>query len=106
MNFHPLKIHSVDRLTPKAVSIQFEIPERLSAAFDFLPGQYVTLNYTTKTGETLRRSYPLSNLPKEGVLQIGVKELEKGAVFSAIANRELKAGDIIEVSEPEGRFVF
>jgi len=106
MNFHPLKIHSVDRLTPKSVSIQFEIPERLSAAFDFLPGQYVTLNYTTKTGETLRRSYSISNLPKEGVLQIGVKELEKGAVFSAIGNRELKAGDIIEVSEPEGRFVF
>ena len=106
MNFHPLKIHSVDRLSPKAVSIQFEIPEHLSSSFDFLPGQYVTLNYTTEEGETLRRSYSISNLPKEGVLQIGVKELEKGAVFSAIANRELKAGDVIGVSEPEGRFVF
>lgn len=106
MNFHPLKIHSVDRLTLKAVSIQFEIPKHLGAAFDFLPGQYVTLNYTTKEGEVLRRSYSISNLPKEGLLQIGVKELEKGAVFSAIANRDLKAGDVIEVSEPEGRFVF
>lgn len=106
MNFHLLKIHSVDRLSTKAVSIQFEIPEHLSAAFDFLPGQYVTLSYNTKEGETLRRSYSISNLPKERLLQIGVKELEKGAVFSAIANRELKAGDVIEVSEPEGRFVF
>ena len=54
----------------------------------------------------MRRSYSLSNLPGEGSLQIGVKELDKGATFSAIANRALKPGDRLEVSAPEGRFTY
>jgi ring-1,2-phenylacetyl-CoA epoxidase subunit PaaE len=106
MKFYSLLIKSIDRLTPKAVNIQLEIPESLSSIFHFIPGQYITINHTTEEGNELRRSYSLSNLPGEGTLQIGVKELDKGATFSAIANRELKPGDRLEVSAPEGRFTY
>lgn len=106
MKFYSLLIKSIDRLTPKAVNIQLEIPESLTSVFHFIPGQYITINHITKEGDELRRSYSLSNLPGEGTLQIGVKELDKGATFSAIANRELKPGDRLEVSAPEGRFTY
>ena len=106
MQFYSLLIKSVDRLTSKAVSIQLEVPEALKSTFRFIPGQYITINHASKEGNELRRSYSLSNLPGEGALQIGIKELDKGANFSAIANRELKAGDRLEVSAPEGRFTY
>jgi ring-1,2-phenylacetyl-CoA epoxidase subunit PaaE len=106
MQFYDLVIHSVDRLTSKAVNVQLKIPSELTSVFQFVPGQYITINYTTQEGQELRRSYSLSNLPGQETLQLGIKELDKGALFSAIANRQLKAGEVLRVSAPEGRFTY
>ena len=44
-DFHALKISAVDRLTPNAVALTFEVPENLKNNFAFKAGQYITLKY-------------------------------------------------------------
>lgn len=102
--FHQLRVAALDRLTSKAVRVHFEIPEALKPVFQFNSGQYITLKADFQ-GEEVRRAYSLCSSPTEANLAIGVKEVANGR-FSTYVNRELRAGDVIEVSEPEGRFTF
>lgn len=101
-DFHTLNVRSVDRQTPDAVAITFDLPDTVNGAFDFRPGQYLTLRATVD-GEELRRTYSICSRLGEDCLRVGVKVLE-GGKFSSWANRTLQAGDRIEVMEPEGRF--
>lgn len=102
--FFPLKIKEVIRETPQAVSLEFEIPEELKSEFDFKAGQYITVK-TTVEGEEIRRAYSLCSPPNEEHFKVTVKEVPNGA-FSVIANNKLKAGDVLEVHPPEGKFIF
>lgn len=101
--FHSLKVRDVRRETPDAVSIAFAVPEDLEEAFAFTPGQYLTLR-TVMDGTEVRRSYSISSGLDDGELRIAVKRVEGGA-FSSFANTGLKAGDVVEVMPPMGRFV-
>jgi ring-1,2-phenylacetyl-CoA epoxidase subunit PaaE len=56
-------------------------------------------------GEEVRRSYSVCVAPQEGELRVAVKEIE-GGKFSTYANRELKAGDVIESMAPTGNFTW
>lgn len=103
-NFYALKVAVVQRLTPNAVALTFEIPQTLKTTFAFKAGQYVTLKYNNK-GEELRRAYSISSAPSSGQLTVGIKKVPNG-VFSIYANEKLKTGDFLEVMPPEGRFVF
>ena len=102
--FHSLKIKSILRQTDKAVSITFEVPISLKTDFRFSAGQYITLK-TVIDAKEVRRDYSLSSSPKSESLTVTVKEIENG-VFSAYANTQLKVGDSLEVSTPNGRFVY
>ena len=102
--FHTLKIKSVKKVTEHAVAISFEIPDSLKANFAFNAGQYITLK-TTINGEEIRRDYSICASKNSGDLTVAVKSVD-GGTFSVYANTELKAGDTIEVAEPNGRFVF
>jgi len=102
--FHSLKIQSITRQTEKAVSITFEVPELLKTAFDFKAGQYISLK-TLIDAQEIRRDYSLSSSPASGDLTITVKEIEDG-VFSSYANKDLKAGDVLDVAAPNGRFFY
>ena len=102
--FHSLKIQSITRQTEKAVSITFEVPELLKTAFDFKAGQYISLK-TLIDAQEIRRDYSLSSSPASGYLTITVKEIEDG-VFSSYANKDLKAGDVLDVAAPNGRFFY
>jgi ring-1,2-phenylacetyl-CoA epoxidase subunit PaaE len=104
MNFYKLTIKDVKRETPSAVSIAFNIPEELNTNFKFVAGQYVTLKLTLD-GQEVRRAYSICSSPKSNELRISVKEVKNG-LFSKFANNNLKQGDLLEVSEPEGKFVF
>jgi ring-1,2-phenylacetyl-CoA epoxidase subunit PaaE len=53
----------------------------------------------------VRRAYSVCSSPNSGELRIAVKSVKNGH-FSKFANDNLKAGDILEVSQPEGRFIF
>jgi len=103
-HFHPLVVKHIKPLTPNAVAITLEIPKELLQTFDFTSGQYITIKKEIK-GQELRRAYSISSLPKKDTITIGVKKVDKGG-FSDYANTKLKAGDILEVMPPEGRFVF
>nr|WP_321234006.1 ferredoxin--NADP reductase [uncultured Psychroserpens sp.] len=102
--FHNLTINTITKETQKAVTISFDVPEELKATFRFQAGQYITLK-TTINGNEIRRDYSLCASPKSGELKVAVKEVEDGT-FSSYANTTLKAGDVLEVAPPKGRFVF
>ena len=101
--FHNLTIKEIKKETQDAVSVLFDIPENLKADFKFIPGQYITIQ--KKIDETvLRRAYSICSSPNSNELRVAIKEVKNGT-FSVYANNGLKAGDKIEVSTPEGRFV-
>ncbi len=101
---HALKISAVEKLTPNAVALTFDIPENLKDIYRFKAGQYITLKHELD-GKELRRAYSISSPPSSGKLTVGIKKME-GGTFSVYANEHLKAGDTIQVMPPEGRFVF
>lgn len=103
-SFYKLAIKEVRRETPDAVSVLFHLPEELGAFYDFTAGQYLNLKLTLD-GTELRRAYSICSAPGSGELRIAIKSLKSG-VFSAFANKQLKAGDVIEVGTPEGSFTF
>jgi len=102
--FYPLKLKEIIRETSQAVSLSFEIPENLKEEFSFSAGQYITIK-TSIDGKELRRAYSLCSAPNSDEFKVTVKEVE-GGKFSVIANNSLKAGDILEVHPPEGKFIF
>lgn len=103
-DFHALKISAVDALTPNSVALSFEIPENLKETFAFTAGQYITIKHEVN-GEELRRAYSISSAPSSGKLTVGIKKMPSGT-FSVYANENLKAGDVLQVMPPEGRFVY
>ncbi|MFD2517393.1 2Fe-2S iron-sulfur cluster-binding protein [Salinimicrobium flavum] len=102
--FFPLTIKNVIRETSQAVSLEFEIPETLKKEFSFKAGQYITVK-TEIDGKEVRRAYSLCTPPTNESFKVTVKEVPGGA-FSVIANNKLKAGDVLEVHPPEGKFIF
>lgn len=102
--FHTLNIKSIEQITKQSVALTFDIPDHLKSAFAFNAGQYITLK-TNINGEEVRRDYSICSSKGSGELTVGVKAVE-GGTFSVYANKELNAGDTIEVAEPNGRFVF
>ncbi|MFD0977208.1 2Fe-2S iron-sulfur cluster-binding protein [Salinimicrobium gaetbulicola] len=102
--FFPLKIKDVIRETSQAVSLEFEIPQELKSEFNFKAGQYITIK-TQVDGKEIRRAYSLCTPPIDETFKVTVKEVENGT-FSVIANNRLKAGDVLEVHPPEGKFIF
>ncbi|TCP23912.1 ring-1,2-phenylacetyl-CoA epoxidase subunit PaaE [Tenacibaculum skagerrakense] len=101
--FYTLKIKEVIRETVAAVSLVFDIPANLKSEFTFVAGQYITLK-TTINGEEVRRAYSLCSSPNSTEVKVTVKAVENGT-FSVFANETLRAGDELEVSKPEGKFV-
>ena len=102
--FYSLTIKAIHRETSKAVSISFDVPKDLRTTFGFVAGQYLTLK-TKIDGQEVRRDYSISSSPSSGDLTVTIKEIEKG-LFSPFANQNLKAGDVLEVAPPNGRFTF
>jgi len=100
--FHRLTVSAIRRETPDAVSIVFEVPEALAAAYTFEPGQYLTLRATLE-GEEVRRSYSICSGVADGELRVAVKQVDQGT-FSTWINQHLTPGDTIEVMTPTGRF--
>ena len=101
-DFHKLTVKNIIKETANAVSLLFEVPVNLKEAFKFDAGQYITIKASIN-GEEIRRAYSICSTPKSGDLKVAVKAVEKG-VFSVYATSQLKIGDVLEVSIPEGNF--
>ena len=102
-SFHTLSVKAIKRETEKAISISFNLPDNLKDIFTFKAGQYITLK-TEINGNEVRRDYSLCVSPKSGELKVAIKKVENG-IFSSYAISHLKIGDVIEVHEPEGKFI-
>ena len=100
--FHSLTVAEIRKETEDTVSISFVIPENLKEDYAYLPGQYLTLK-SSVLGEDTRRSYSLCTAPYENEWRVAVKQVKDG-LFSTFANRQLKAGEILDVMTPTGHF--
>lgn len=99
---HRLRIASVQPLTEDSICVSFDIPEELKPAFEFLPGQYLTL-MDKIDGKEERRSYSICSGSHDGSLRVGIKRVE-GGLFSNHANDHFKAGYELSVVPPQGNF--
>lgn len=102
VEFYPLSVASLDRLTEDAVAVTFEVPEDLADRFRYLPGQHVTVKAEIDDHD-VRRSYSVCANANTGALRVGVKRLE-GGLFSTWATSELREGAVLEVMPPVGEF--
>jgi ring-1,2-phenylacetyl-CoA epoxidase subunit PaaE len=100
--FHNVTIKEIKQETANAVSVVFDIPEALKEAFSFTPGQYITLK-TSIADKEVRRAYSICSTPQSGELRVAIKKVENGT-FSVYATEQLKVGDKIEITPPEGKF--
>lgn len=100
--FYSVKVKEIIKETADAVSILFDIPSDVQQDFSFVAGQYITLK-TTIHNEEVRRAYSLCSSPNSGLIKVAVKAVENGK-FSTFATTQLKIGDTIEISKPEGKF--
>lgn len=101
-HFHALKIKEVRSETADCVSLSFEVPNELADEYKFVQGQNITLR-TTLGGEEFRRSYSICSSPSDNELRVAIKKQEGGR-FSSHANKNLIAGDYIDVLPPTGQF--
>ena len=102
IHFHALRVKKVERETDDCVVIEFEVPAELKEAFRFTQGQNLTLKKTI-CGKELRRNYSICSSSFDTSLKVAVKKVEGGS-FSTWANERLKAGDVLEVLPPTGKF--
>lgn len=100
--FHPLKIAKKQQLTKNTFLLEFEIPEVLKPDFQFEAGQYVTVRYQSN-GNDVQYDYSMTSAPHEQGISLGIK---MGFAESSASNlfNDYNEGDILEVSEPQGRF--
>jgi 3-ketosteroid 9alpha-monooxygenase subunit B len=102
--FHELKVSSVIRETPECSSFELSVPTELQAAYRYKAGQHLTFEVPWDDFK-VNRCYSLASCPDLGeTLKIAVKRVAGGRVSNWM-NDNLKAGDLIRASVPEGRFV-
>lgn len=102
LKFYELKVKDVRPETADCVSVSLEVPDELLETFRFAPGQYLTFRKHLEDAE-IRRSYSICSSPKDGELRVAIKRVEEGK-FSNYAHQELKAGDVLDVMPPMGKF--
>src|SRR5690348_5788483 len=102
IHFHSLSVKKVEKETEDCISIEFDVPEELKEIFQFKQGQNLTIKKILN-GEELRRNYSICTSPFDNKLKVAVKKAE-GGLFSTWANEKLKAGDVLEVLPPTGKF--
>ncbi|MBP7478772.1 MAG: 2Fe-2S iron-sulfur cluster binding domain-containing protein, partial [Chitinophagales bacterium] len=75
------------------------------SAYAFQAGQYVNLRIDMN-GNKQTRSYSICSVPSDtSIISVGVKKMENGWM-SKFVNDELKEGQSIEVSTPDGKFFY
>jgi len=102
LSFHPLKVTSVERVAEDATCVTVEIPASLREAFAHHAGQYVTVRRMISECDE-RRTYSIVTPPGDSALKLGIRMQTGGRVSGDIA-ANLRAGDLLEVGTPMGRF--
>lgn len=107
--FHSLRVSAITPETPESASFTFEVPSgevpsEAGKAFHARSGQYLTFQIPWN-GMTLTRCYSLSSCPElNEPLRVCVKRVPGGRVSGWMLD-QLRVGDTVLASEPQGRFV-
>jgi 3-ketosteroid 9alpha-monooxygenase subunit B len=102
--FHKLEVSAVIRETAECSSFELSVPAGLEETYRYRAGQHLTFELPWDDFK-VTRCYSLSSCPDIGeTLKIGVKRVEGGRISNWL-NDNLKVGDSIMASVPEGRFV-
>jgi ring-1,2-phenylacetyl-CoA epoxidase subunit PaaE len=101
-SFHPLKVAAVEPVADDAACVTVEIPSALREVFSHHAGQYVTVRRTIE-GREERRTYSIVSAPGAAALKLGIRLQTRGRMSGELAAR-LRAGDVLEVGTPMGRF--
>jgi 3-ketosteroid 9alpha-monooxygenase subunit B len=102
--FHELEVSAVTRETPECSSFELSVPTDLREAYRYRAGQHLTVQIPWEDFK-VTRCYSLSSCPDLGEsLRIGVKRVPGGRVSNWL-NDNLKVGDSVMASVPQGRFV-
>jgi ring-1,2-phenylacetyl-CoA epoxidase subunit PaaE len=102
LNFHPLKVTAVERIAEDAACVTVQIPSALREAYAFHAGQYVTVRRMIE-GREERRTYSIVTAPGGEVLKLGIRHQVRGRMSGELA-AALRAGDMLEIGTPMGRF--
>ncbi len=103
--FHQLKVAAVIAETAEACSLVFDVPPGLEAAFDYQPGQFLTLRIPSDREGSVARCYSLCSSPLTGdPLTVTVKQTLDGYASRWIAEN-VKPGTVLDVLPPAGMFV-
>ena len=100
--FHDLTVTDIHKTIRNAVVVTLKPQDGEAGEFDFTQGQYLTFKRDFD-GEELRRSYSICAGKGEGILQVGIKQVE-GGTFSTWANDNLVVGDTLQAMTPMGAF--
>lgn len=104
VEFHELEVSAVTVETPECSSFELSVPARLAQAYRYKAGQHLTFKLPWDDFE-ITRCYSLASSSELGeTMKIGVKRVEGGRVSNWL-NDNLKVGDTLLTSVPEGRFV-
>src|ERR1700722_4884562 len=101
-SFHPLKVAAVEPVADDAACVTVEIPPGLREEFAHHAGQYVTVRRMIE-GREESRTYSIVTAPGAAALKLGVRLQTRGRMSGELAAR-LRAGDVLEVGTPMGRF--
>ena len=102
IEFHPLKLAKKQELTKTTFALEFEIPAELSSQYQFEAGQYVTLQ-SLNDENPVQKDFSMTSAPYEGKITLGIK-ISSEESFANSLFKNLEIGDLIDVSEPRGRF--
>jgi ring-1,2-phenylacetyl-CoA epoxidase subunit PaaE len=102
LKFHPLTVTSLERAADDAVCISLAVPAHLADDFAFHAGQYVTVRRTVG-GREERRTYSIVSAPGGAIMKLGVRVQPNGRMSGELGG-VLRAGEVLEVGTPTGRF--
>jgi len=103
VEFHELEVTAITVETPECSSFELSVPARLAQAYRYKAGQHLTFKLPWDDFE-VTRCYSLASASELGeTMKIGVKRVEGGRVSNWL-NDNVKVGDTLLASVPEGRF--
>ena len=103
MFLQKLRVISVTKQPTEVIKIQFETLH--GEILKYQAGQFLTLVFQVN-GRELRRSYSFCSSPDvDEPIAIAVKLVENGEI-SRFIHHQLQRGDVLEIAEPNGQFVY
>jgi ring-1,2-phenylacetyl-CoA epoxidase subunit PaaE len=103
MSLQKLRVISVSNQPTEVIKICFETID--GTKLSYKAGQFLTLVFKVN-GRDLRRSYSFCSSPAvDEPIAIAVKLVENGEI-SRFMHHQIKAGDVVDIVEPNGQFVY